>query len=28
LPTDKTYVEGVLNHQHIIGWKEVLELEA
>lgn len=27
LSTVKTYVEGVLNHDHIISWKRALELE-
>jgi len=27
LPTKKTYVEGVLGHQHIIHWRDVLEQE-
>lgn len=27
LPTKKTYVEGVMNHEHIIGWKEALKME-
>ena len=27
LPTEKNYVEGVLNHAHIITWKEAIEKE-
>jgi len=27
LPTEKNYVEGVLNHVHIITWKEAIEKE-
>lgn len=27
LSIDKTYVEGVLKHQHIISWKEAVEME-
>lgn len=26
-PAEKTYVEGVLNHEHIIHWKDVLKME-
>lgn len=27
LPTEKAYVEGVLEHEHVISWKEALERE-
>ncbi|MBA7492953.1 hypothetical protein ES702_03506 [subsurface metagenome] len=27
LPTEKNYVEGVLNHSHIITWREAIEKE-
>lgn len=27
LPTEKTYVEGVLNHNHIIHWKDAIKME-
>lgn len=27
LPTEKTYVEGVLGHEHIVHWKEVIAKE-
>lgn len=27
LPTEKTYVEGIMNHTHIITWKEAIEKE-
>jgi hypothetical protein len=27
LPCERTYVEGVLEHEHIIHWEEALELE-